>query len=222
MAPEYPPFPWRLRAPGVSLATLHPVRVERARGFVPEAFRILPCWPGWTLGGLFLAEYGEGSDLRYRELVACCATVLHRGRPAAWATHLYVDSPDSVAGGRRLLGAPKELAPFRWEESRVVVGDPARPVCRVEWGRPLWLWRQRVRFAALHPDVRTPGAPAVRVHGNELRGRVGLARARVEVPEGSPLTALELGKPLPGVCVRGMEAVLGGAPFLPARTLPVG
>lgn len=221
---DLPPMPWRLRAEGMVLVTLHRVAVERARAFVPSEFRILQYWPGWTVGGLFLARYGPGSDLEYNELIASCATVLHRGRPAPWATHLFVDNPDSVAGGRALLGAPKHLAAFAREEgarSSLTVGDAGRPVCRLHFGRQLWLWRQRLRVAALHLDVRDSSCSTIAIHGNELHGRMGLTRARVEIPEASPLHPLRFGRPLLSLCARNVTLLLGGAPFLPLQHRPV-
>ena len=217
-------MPWRLRARGSVLVTLHPVRMERARALVPPGLPIVPFLPGRTLGGLFLAEYGPGSDLEYRELIVSAATVWYRGHPCAWVTHLFVDSSASVEGGRALLGAPKRLARFSpggGGEDSAAVGTADRPVCRVAGGRPLWLWRQRVRLAALHRDVRDPSGATLSVHGNELRGRWGLTRAAVEIPEGSPLRELGFGEPLLSLCGREVEAVLGGAPFLPLRTLPL-
>lgn len=203
------------------LATLHAVDVERARALVPPGLSLVRVLPGKTLGGLFLARYGPGSDLEYRELIVSGATVWHRGRPAAWVTHLFVDRPASVEGGRALLGAPKQLARFSSDGDLVTVGDADRPVCRLRGGKPLWLWRQRVRLAALHRDVRDPSGSTLSVHGNELRGRWGVTRAGVEIPEGSPLRELGFGGALLGLCGREMEALLGGAPFLPLRTLPL-
>lgn len=75
------------------------------------------------------------------------------------------------------------------------------------------------RLPALHRDVRDPST--VSVHGNEIRGRIGLTRAQVEVPEGSPLRALGFGPPLLGVCGKDAEALFGGAPFLPQHGLTV-
>jgi acetoacetate decarboxylase len=221
----YPPvMPWRLRAEGGVFVSLHAVEVERARGFVPPELSLVRVLPGKTLGGLFLAAYGPGSDLEYSELIVSGATVWYRGRPAAWVTHLFVDRPASVEGGRALLGAPKQLARFSGgggPEDAVTVGDADHPVCRLRGGKPLWLWRQRVRLAALHRDMRDPSGLTLSVHGNELRGRWGLTRAEVEIPEGSPLRALGFGGALLGLCGRDVEALLGGAPFLPLRTLPL-
>ena len=217
-----PPMPWRLRAHGVTLITLHKVDVDRARAWVPPEYPILQFWPGKTIGGLWAAKYGPGSDLQYNELIAACATVWYRGRPAPWATHLYVDNPLSVRGGRELIGAPKHLAPFTSDTSartRITIGDPQRPICRISYGRQLWVCRMGVRLPALHLDFRNPGR--VSVHGNEVRGRIGLTHANVEIPEDSPLRALGLGRPLVSVCGRELEAVFGGAPFLPHRSVPI-
>ncbi|HEV2148284.1 MAG TPA: acetoacetate decarboxylase family protein [Longimicrobiaceae bacterium] len=221
---DLPPMPWRLRVEGLVLITLHWVDVERVRALVPPELRIMRFLPGKTLGGLFLARYGPGSELEYDELIVSGATVWHAGRPAAWATHLFVDEARSVEGGRTLLGAPKHLAPFARDEGaghRVRVGEGDRPVCRVLHRGRLRLWRQRVRLAALHRDVRDPSGRTVVAHGNELRGRWGVTRAEVEIPERSPLQGLGFGKPVLSLCGSGVEAVLGGAPFLPPRRLAV-
>jgi acetoacetate decarboxylase len=151
-------MPWRLVAREATLVTLHWVELERARGFVPPEIRIASFLPGRTIGGLFVAEYGPGSDLQYNELIAAAATVWHGGKSCAWVTHLYVDSHESVAGGRDLLGAPKHFARFTRASDgadQVVVGEPSRPICRVRFGRRLWLWKQRLRVIGL--ERPTPG-----------------------------------------------------------------
>ncbi len=219
-----PPMPWRVRAHGLVLVTLHWVEVERARAFVPPELSIIRFLPGKTIGGLFLAEYGPGSDLEYSELIVSGATVWYRKRPCAWATHLFVDNPTSVEGGRSLLGAPKHLTRLSREEepeNRFTVGEADLPVCNLRHGRQIWLWRQRLRLMALHRDVRDPSGATVAAHGNELHGRWGLTRAKVEVPEKSPLRDLGFGRPLLSLCGKDVEAVLGGASFLPLHLLSV-
>ena len=216
-------MPWHLRTRGIVLVTLHAVNVERAREWVPPDYRILQFWPGKTLGGLWVAEYGPGSDLEYKELIASCATVWYRGRPALWATHLYVDNPKSVQGGRELLGAPKHFARFsrvkedKGEQHRMTVGDEGVPICRFRYNRAFWLWRQRVRLPALHRDVRDVSGNTIVAHGNAIHGRIGLLRARVEIPAQSPLAPLGLGAPGFSFGMREVTATLGGAPFLPIR-----
>ena len=131
-----------------------------------------------------------------------------RGRPLgsnARALHLrgaVLDAYDPEqrtwrpGGGRRYGGGNYTLAP----------------------GRPFFLWRQRLRFGVMHRHAAMPGLLAL--YGNELHGLIGILPApTVEVPQGSPLRSLELGAPLLGICGEDLEGVLGGAPFLPFRTL---
>ena len=222
---SFPPaMPWHQVMRGTTVLTLHWVPVRRAHEHVPEGFKVLSFWPGYTIGALLLAEYGPGSDLEYNELIVSCATVLYTGRLAAWVTHLFVDSSDSVDGGRQLLGAPKHLAPFRREDGarhRITIGDAADPICRLDFGRQLWLWRQRGRAPALHLDVRGASRATVSAHGNEVRGRIELTRVKVEIPQRSPLKSLGLDRPFLSLCGTEMEAVMGGAPFLPLRSIPL-
>lgn len=214
-------MPWRLRSRGLVVASLHWVDVRRAEALVPPELSILRFLAGRTIGGLFMAEYGPGSDLQYSELIVGAATVWYRRRPALWVTDLFVDDPRSVAGGRALLGAPKHLAPFTRAEGKITVGHPAAPVCRASYHPRLWLWKQRLRLAALHRDVREISGASAALHGQEMAGRWGLARVEVEVPPDSPLRRLGLGDPIAGFCGRDVEFLLGGAPFLPLRLIPV-
>lgn len=211
-----PPMPWRLLPRGPVLATLHAVPVERARRLVPEEYTIVSV-AGRTLGGLFVARYGPGSALEYSELIAACGVVRRGSRLGLWITHLFVDSPDSVRGGRELIGVPKHLAPFAWEEGRrrVAAGPPERPLCRIRRGRSLRLWRQRLRLLSFHRDVRDAAGGDVSLLAHELWGRWGVTRARVEIPEESPLRELGLGRPLLAVCGEEAELRLGEEPSPP-------
>lgn len=220
-ARAYPNMPWRLRSRGIVVASLHWTDIRRARALVPPELSVIPFLPGRTIGGIFLAEYGPGSDLQYNELIVGAATVWHCGRPALWVTHLFVDDPAALAGGRALLGAPKHLAPSTRAEGKITVGDPDAPVCRARYRPRLWLWKQRVRLTALHRDVRELSGGSAALHGEELAGRWGLAEVEVEIPPESPLLRLGLGDPIAGFCGRDVELLLGGAPFLPLRFLPV-
>jgi len=213
------PFPWRMRLRGLTVATIHTVPVAAARRWIPVRFPILRIGPGRTLGGLFLADYGPGSTLEYRELVAACAVVWHDRRPWAWVSHVFVDDAESRERGRNDLGVPKELARFVDEgDGRVRILDDDGPIATLAPGRPFFLWRQRLRFGVMHRHAAMPGLLAL--YGNELHGRIGILPApTVEVPPGSPLRSLELGAPLLGICGEDLEGVLGGAPFLPFRTL---
>lgn len=68
-----------------------------------------------------LTDYREGT-LAYRELVV--ATLVRRGaRAGVLALGIWVDSVESMWGGRRLWGLPKELADFVREREMVRVKD---------------------------------------------------------------------------------------------------
>jgi acetoacetate decarboxylase len=216
-----PPLPWLLVVRGEAVVSVHAVDAARARRLVPRELTPLPLWPGRVAGGIWLAEYGPGSVLRYRELMAGCA-VLWRGRPAVWVAHVYVDSRASLRGGREQLGVPKQMARFGerpggWVD---VVGE-AGPVCSLQLRRSLPLWRQSLKLPALHLDARDPSGATACAHGNRIRGRVGVGRVEVEIPSGSPLRSLGLGPALVGLYGTRVVALLGGAPFLPPVRLPV-
>lgn len=210
-----PPLPWSLRVRGEAVVSVHAVDAVRARRLVPRQLKLLPIWPGRGVAGVWLAEYGPGSTLQYRELMAGCA-VLWRGRPAVWVTHVFVDSRPSLVGGREQLGVPKQMAWFRERTGgRVEVTGERGAVCALRLRRPVRLWRQSVQLAALHRDARDPSGATATAHGNRVEGRLGLGRIEVEIPPASPLRALGLGPPLLGVYGSGVEALFGGAPFLP-------
>lgn len=218
-----PPFPWLLQTEGISVATLLPVAIEDARRTVPAALRILSVWPGWTLGGLLLTRYGPGSVLEYNELVACGALVRFEGRTWVSVTHVYVDSARSMRWGREGIGAPKSIARFHRVEgdsTRVTVIAGGTTVCTLWHGRPRWLWKQRLRVGAMHVHAGEPGRLTLSLHGNEFVSRIGLAaRAGASIPVGSPLRPLGLERPLVGIAAGPGRALLGGAPFLPFRTI---
>ncbi|HEX7117268.1 MAG TPA: acetoacetate decarboxylase family protein [Longimicrobiales bacterium] len=216
---SWPPFPWRLRPAGPAFGTVHAVDAAAARALVPRPFRIVKPWPGRTLGGLFLVRYGPGSAVEYNELVACAGVVLHEGRPCAWVSHVFVDDATSLRGGREGLGVPKQMARFEASgaETTVVAADGV--VCTIRCRRPLRLWRSRFRFRAAHLDVRDDTGSCATVHGNEIAGRIVAGRAEVRIPVGSPLRVLGLGRPLLAAGLVDAEALFGGAPFLPARTI---
>jgi acetoacetate decarboxylase len=42
--------------------------------------------------------------LEYNELIIIAAVLGYKGKFGAWISHIYVDNPDSVAGGREIWG----------------------------------------------------------------------------------------------------------------------
>lgn len=128
---SYPPAPWQLY--GNAFATLQPVDVERSREFIPVEFKIIPVLPGKTLGGLYFALYEGNSTLTYSELIVVSGLVRYRNHWGAWISHIYVDNPVSVAGGRNIWGLPKELAEFEWRDERVTVRQENNVLCEFQY-----------------------------------------------------------------------------------------
>jgi len=112
---DYPLAPWSLQ--GKALISFHAVDIAAMQSFLPATLEILPIFPGKTLGGLYLSSYEDGSVLTYNELIVFCGLVRYGDRISAWVTHIYVDQPQSVAGGQNIWGLPKQLASFQWSGS---------------------------------------------------------------------------------------------------------
>src|SRR5215813_13155259 len=64
-----------------------------------------------------LANY-TGGTLAYHELIVF--------RPACVVAHIYVDSPESMRGGREIWKLPKQLADFTWSRDHVHVAQDGR------------------------------------------------------------------------------------------------
>lgn len=180
---SYPRAPWRLR--GVSVQTLKLVEVRRVRQFVPAGVRIVPVLPGRTIAVMYCARYGSGSSLIYSELAVAPALIEWRSRIGFWISHIYVDNPDSVAGGRRIWHLPKQIASFSWNPARrqVAVTAGSSTLCRIGW-------------EAGTPRLAVPLIAPVLVEDARifwLRGRCRLTRCRAEVAadRDSPMTKLD-------------------------------
>ncbi|WP_250122390.1 acetoacetate decarboxylase family protein [Chroococcidiopsis sp. CCMEE 29] len=185
----YPQAPWKLQ--GYALQTLQPLDIDRVRPLIPSELEIISVWPGKTVGGVYLSYYGSGSVLEYSELIVIAALVAHSGKFGGWVSHIYVDNPDSIAGGRDIWGLPKEMAEFNWEKgNRVTVRQGNRLLCALSYNQQGFGWRQWLggsSFSTLGADLLL--FPA------ELESRLGLVSSKLEVPSESPFANLALGQP---------------------------
>jgi hypothetical protein len=180
----YPPAPWRLIGRAYLNLQLVPIRIIHG---VPSSLRVVQVLPGRTLGGIYLAQYGEESTLAYSELIVFSALVRCGRRFGGWVSHIYVDSAESVAGGRSIWGLPKELAMFEWGE-RVTVRTSGIEILSAA-----------ISEARFRTPIKAP-LPAFGVRDGALlhftgrcRGRVGASRTRFEIPLKSPFSDLRLG-----------------------------
>jgi acetoacetate decarboxylase len=188
-ADPYPPAPWRIAGPAAIVPSLVPLAAARAH--LPADVAAVPVAPGHTLGGLLLARYEGPSTLHYGELLVLPALTRVAGSVGWWISHAYVDSPASLAGGRRMWGVPKDLATFAWGDGGgvTIVREDGVPVLGAAWRTP-------ARTAAL-PGLVTNNGTTGGADRRRFTGRgtldVAPARARVDVPAGSPLAGLPLG-----------------------------
>lgn len=186
----YPSAPWHLH--GYGIQTLHLLDIDHARPFIPSDLSIVPVLPGKTLGGVYVAYYGTDSVMEYNELIVVSGLVSHAGKIGSWISHIYVDNPDSVAGGRQIWGLPKELAQFKWsfkDSPSVEVRQGDRSLCSVQC-----TWRS--------PTIPLPlAAPVFGMLDSKLlmfegQGKFNLqiVGAKLHVPAESPFAPLNLGQ----------------------------
>jgi acetoacetate decarboxylase len=154
---SFPPPPWRLAGELLIVPAL--VR--------PRA-----------LGGVMLADYRAGT-LRYSELIVFSRATT-RGMVVS---HIYVDSPESLRGGREVWGLPKELAEFELTRRTFTVRQAGALLLRAR------IRRRSGRLPLLIP------APIVSAAGATI-GRAWIKAApalvTLEVPSTSPLASLGL------------------------------
>ena len=202
----YPPLPWKMQMPGVMLQTLQLIDIEVARRSIPAEFEIVSVLPGKTIGGIYIGEYGPGSDLEYNELGAFSGYVRYSGRTGIWVAKMYVDSEPSMQMAHELLGLPKEMATFEWESgerNRVTVRQSDQQICTINYGRQRYFWRQNLKVAAFSVLDREV------VHfRNEFNMRWGLTRADISVPPESALAPLQLDRPFMTLCATDSQSVL--------------
>jgi len=109
----YPPAPWQMV--GSLWLTLF-----RLREAVDELR------PPGVYGAAFVS-YEEGSPLTYRELLVARLIATNEHGRRVTITDIWVDSPESVAGGRELWAIPKGLCDFRFDTSHT------GPLTSTEW-----------------------------------------------------------------------------------------
>lgn len=194
----YPQTPWTLQ--GYAVATLHLIDIERVRSLIPQALDIISVFPGKTLGGVYLSNYGSGSVLEYSELIVVAAAVTHSGKIGGWVSHIYVDNPDSVAGGREIWGLPKELAKFTWEKNSVSVQQSDR-LCTLNYNPSFSIgWKPRLgasSFSSKNSDLLS--------FAFEVEAQFGLANAQLTVPTTSPFADLITGQPWLAISATQMQ-----------------
>jgi hypothetical protein len=206
----YPPAPWTLQ--GYALQTLNLIDVERVRPLIPSEFDIISVLPGKTLGGVYLSYYGSGSVLEYSELIVVGGLVRYPGKIGSWISHIYVDHPDSVAGGREIWGLPKELAEFTWEDNRTIAGYDNRVTVRQGERMLCCLNYNRHNFGLQLPfagDVFSTLADSILLFQGKLESRISIVSNKLQIPTESSFVSLGLEQPWLMLCCDRLHLVVG-------------
>jgi hypothetical protein len=211
----YPAAPWTLR--GFSLQALELIDIAKARPFVPAELDIVSVLPGKTIGGVYVAYYGENSTLVYNELIVVAGLTRYGNKTASWISHIYVDNPDSVAGGREIWGLPKEIAKFTWETGkpeRVSVHQGEQLLCSLRCKWNLKLWRQKLMV----DSFSTLDGNWLQFQG-QATANLAMAGAELQIPQESPFAPLGLGRPLLAVQSDGLELIANPPQVVGERNL---
>lgn len=185
---SYPQAPWILQ--GYAFQTLQLIDIDRVRPFVPAELDIISVFPGKTVGGVYLSKYGASSVLEYSELIIISGLHSYKGNFGGWVSHIYVDNPDSVAGGREIWGLPKELAEFTWTENSVTVRQENKLLCNLNYSRQSFGLQQKLGASAFSSQVRD-----LLLFPAKAEARFGLVSGKLEIPSQSPFSSLDIGQP---------------------------
>jgi acetoacetate decarboxylase len=190
---SYPPAPWQLY--GTALQSFHAIDIARARQFVPVDFEIVAVLPGKTVGSVYLSVYESNSTLQYHELIVVPALVRYQGKIGAWISHIYVDSPRSVAGGRNIWGLPKEMADFTWSDAQITVSQNNICLCQLDRSPiqlPLSFWgKLKISgnvFGGLDRDILS--------FTGDFTAGLKWSSFRLTIPSESLFSSIDLGHPL--------------------------
>ena len=208
----YPKAPWKLQ--GYAIQTGQLVDIEQARPFIPQEFEIISVLPGKTLGGVYASRYEPGSALEYSELIVVAGLVSYAGNGGAWISHIYVDHPDSVAGGREIWGLPKELAEFTWDNredsSQVSVRQGNRKLCRFSTTNMVLPFSTGFPLPLSGPVLSALNSDVLMFKG-EFNSPLELVNGKLDIPAESPFRSLNLDKPLLTVQCQSLQ-ILVNAP----------
>ncbi|MGB8703202.1 MAG: acetoacetate decarboxylase family protein [Thermosynechococcaceae cyanobacterium] len=215
---SYPPAPWHLH--GTAFVSLCLIDLAEARRRVPAEFEVVPILPGKTLGSLYLSRYDDNSTLPYSELIVAESLVKYGDRTGSWISHIYVDHPDSVAGGREIWGFPKELATFTWGDRDVAVKQGDQVLCHSRYtqvGLPLsWTGPSHLEgqvFSMLNTDILS-------FRGQFEAGLKWISGSFVIPPE-SPFAALNPRWPWLTLELRNLHFLANASTAIGQRTTPL-
>jgi len=96
---------------GRALYQFHLVKSSAARKLIPRELHLVEAF-GYTLGGIFFAEYDSSPAGAFNELVLLAGLVWNPPTSCAWASRVFVDSKAAQDHGIQEVGLPSRLASF--------------------------------------------------------------------------------------------------------------
>ena len=203
MENRYTPAPWTIRA------EMHGAMLKMPPGSIPE--ELLP--PGITVlrrdGSAMLGavwwDYRQGGTLVYREFLV---STMSRNPGVGTVLRIWVDSVQSMVGGRELWYMPKELAEFTFEH------DPGFSATMRIGGREVVSYRFTPRWTI---PARMPAKIAtiqeadgtVRRTQAKFRFRFQTGRGKLLIPADSEVAFLRQGKPIRHVAMLNVTGRFG-------------
>jgi hypothetical protein len=201
---SYPPEPWFLG--GSLLVSVFLVPVAE----LPSPFQTLPMirMGRRAIVGAAFANYAPGGVLAYDELLVATPAVV-RGRPRITIPQIWVDSPQSLAGGRALWGIPKRLATFASDLTTDAATAAARttgPVAALSarFGRTMFPGSPRL---PLPVEQRSAGRRIL--SHNQVAGRLTWLHTYWTFDPTGPLGYLHGRRPIASFAVRDAAIVFG-------------
>jgi hypothetical protein len=203
MDTAYPPAPWSLRGDMyITVLRMPPGSVPA--DILPHQIRLGRPGRGMTLAVAFV-DYQPGGDLAYREfLVSTTNATLTSGT----ILKIWVDSVESLAGGREMWLIPKEFADFKFEQDNQFTGIASiggQVTASYTFTPKLTLpgrWRLPNSVTQGHGGV-------VRRTRSTFRSKLQLGSGTLEVPEDSPVAFLRRGRILGHVAMRDFTVQFG-------------
>lgn len=171
---SHPPAPWELHGWGAQTLLL-------VRG---------------QLATVYFASYESGT-LRYRELIVARGLRWVGAAPRFIISRIWVDSAESVAGGRKIWHLPKDLAAFDVRQlqsgMRVSVRDANAILCEMD----LTAARASVPVRAPVPSFGMEDG-AIYPFTAHVNASIGFARVRARFADGGPFASFNRARTLAG------------------------
>jgi len=108
------------------------VRAEAARAVTPRGVSLVSLF-GWTLGGVFVADWVDSPIGRYREVAVLSGLVFRGGTLGAWASHIVVSEAAAVEAAREFWGLPAREGDIQLQPLEAA-GPPRGPRVHFESG----------------------------------------------------------------------------------------